>query len=167
MAEAAAMVATWFAEAGTAAAAASAAETIAIPAFGEAIGGSLAAGAGITSAGLPAVFGAEAVGIGAGAGALGGSAAFAVPNLYGAAQAAGTASNILGGAAKAAAQGAGSSLVGGLLRPSAPTVKPTPAMPDPLAQEEARRRKIAEQTQRSGRASTIMTAPSGGDKLGG
>lgn len=43
--------------------------------------------------------------------------------------------------------------------------KAVSAMPDPLAQQRARKRSIVEQLGRRGRASTIMTAPSG--RLGG
>jgi hypothetical protein len=57
--------------------------------------------------------------------------------------------------------------VGALLAPDAPKEKPGPAMPDPLAQEEARRRSIAEQMARRGRASTVLTDTSGSGKLGG
>ena len=68
------------------------------------------------------------------------------------------------GAAAAAAVASG--VVGQLMAPDAPEAKKALEMPDPLAQEAARRREIAETMSRRGRASTIMTEPSGG-KLGG
>lgn len=91
----------------------------------------------------------------------------------------GTGSSATAGTAKAgstlgalganAAQGAGIAVVSSLLnpRPNAPSVSPVTGMPDPLAQQEARKQALAEQMARQGRASTIMTdaAPSG--KLGG
>ena len=50
--------------------------------------------------------------------------------------------------------------------PSAEKLPPLIGMPDPLAQEEARKRALIEQMSRRGRASTIMTQPSDG-RLGG
>ena len=50
--------------------------------------------------------------------------------------------------------------------PSAEKLPPLIGMPDPLAQEEARKRSLIEQMSRRGRASTIMTQPSDG-RLGG
>lgn len=53
---------------------------------------------------------------------------------------------------------------------SAPTpeVKPLTPMPDPLAQEAARKQALLEQLSRRGRQSTILTADSGsGTTLGG
>ena len=55
--------------------------------------------------------------------------------------------------------------VSALLAPKPPKAPGVTPMPDPLAQDEARRRSIAEQMSRRGRASTIMTQPGG--KLGG
>lgn len=43
---------------------------------------------------------------------------------------------------------------------------PVLEMPDPLGKNDAQKKKIMEQMQRSGRASTILT-DSGSDKLGG
>jgi hypothetical protein len=79
--------------------------------------------------------------------------------------------------------GAGAGLLGATAKAVLPTVAgaaatsvlnrkpgvPAPTtMPDPLAQEQARRQAIMDQLARRGRASTILTdtAPSGG-KLGG
>ena len=70
-------------------------------------------------------------------------------------------------AASAAATVVGTAMVTKAMTPNVktPEVKPTLAMPDPLAQEAARKREIAETMSRRGRASTIMTQPSG--TLGG
>ena len=67
------------------------------------------------------------------------------------------------------AAGTGTALVSSLLKPSAPGVPPVIGMPDPLAQEQARKQAMIEQMARRGRQSTIMTdAASGGTgKLGG
>ena len=68
---------------------------------------------------------------------------------------------------------AGGGVVGGLVTsalksPKQPDMQPLIPMPDPLAQQQAKRRSIIEQTTRRGRASTIMTdASAGGDTLGG
>jgi hypothetical protein len=51
-------------------------------------------------------------------------------------------------------------------KPGAPEVKAPLGMPDPLAQEAARQKQIAETTQRRGRASTVLTQPDT-QKLGG
>lgn len=50
----------------------------------------------------------------------------------------------------------------------APVVTPPPVMPvpDDEAMAQARKRSIAEQTKRRGRASTILTSGPGGDTLG-
>lgn len=74
-------------------------------------------------------------------------------------------------AATAALQaGAGAAATAGvtsLLQPKIPGLpKPLP-MPDPEAQNAARQKNIAEMMARSGRVSTIMTAPGGSGKLGG
>jgi len=63
-------------------------------------------------------------------------------------------------------QGAASTLLSPTMEQQAPTVKPVTEMPDPLAQQEAKKRALTEQMARRGRASTIMTAPSGSGKLG-
>lgn len=65
------------------------------------------------------------------------------------------------GAAQAAAGQAIAGILGGG-RQSAPQVKPLTPLPDPLAQEEAKKRSIVEQLGRRGRSSTILT-----DRLGG
>jgi hypothetical protein len=57
-------------------------------------------------------------------------------------------------------------LVGELLKPDAPAAQAQTRMPDPLEQEQARKRNLLEQMSRRGRASTIMTGPTGGT-LGG
>jgi hypothetical protein len=60
-------------------------------------------------------------------------------------------------------------VVAGLLAPKskAPELPPVTPMPDPLAQEAARKKAIAEQMSRSGRQSTILTDASPDQKLGG
>lgn len=50
--------------------------------------------------------------------------------------------------------------------PTAPSVKPVTEMPDPLAQEAARKQSLLEQLARRGRQSTILT-DAGNGKLGG
>lgn len=107
-----------------------------------AAGGAVAAGAGTAAA---AGAGAAAAGTAAGA-AVGGSA--------------------LGAIGTAAATAAVTAGVGALLMPDAPKTKDMPGMPDAKAQEEAKKRSIAEQMARRGRASTIMTEPAS-NKLGG
>lgn len=68
---------------------------------------------------------------------------------------------------------AGSAAIGSLLAPekgikaAAPVVAPVTEMPDPLAQEQARKKSLIEQISRRGRASTILTQDAAGDKLGG
>lgn len=84
--------------------------------------------------------------------------------------AAGTGAAAGGSALTSAAVAAGTNaVVSSLLTPKQrtqqPGVAPVIGMPDPLAQQEAQRRKIAEQLGRRGRASTILTSPS--DTLGG
>ena len=71
-----------------------------------------------------------------------------------------------GTAATAAGTAAGAALVGSLLKPDAPAAQAQTRMPDPLEQEQARKRNLLEQMSRRGRASTIMTGPAGGT-LGG
>lgn len=90
---------------------------------------------------------------------------------------AGTAATVGGGllsqlgktAGQAAVTAGASGVVSSLLAPKRPDLPKPTAMPDPLAQEEARKRSIIEQMARRGRASTIMTdaAPDSGGKLGG
>ena len=53
-------------------------------------------------------------------------------------------------------------------RTTPPETAPLVPMPDPQAQEEARRKSLMKQLARGGRQSTILTAPSGsGEPLGG
>jgi hypothetical protein len=111
-----------------------------------------------------------------------------VPGWGGAAGVDGAVSGVAGAAAAEAAGGASflsklgdtavnagaSAAVSSLLSPkrnasnapSAEKLPPLIGMPDPLAQEEARKRALIEQMSRRGRASTIMTQPSDG-RLGG
>lgn len=64
-----------------------------------------------------------------------------------------------------AAEVFGPTLLQSALQPKPPKAPAPLSMPDPLAQEEARRRALIEQMARRGRASTILSQPSG--KLGG
>lgn len=112
---------------------------VADAAFGE-----LAGGISLTAA-EAAAGGASAAGYGAGAAAGGGLAAAAT---------------------KAAVGGVASAGASALLTPKPPKVPGALAMPDAQAQEEARKRSIAEQMARRGRASTVLTAPAAGT-LGG
>jgi hypothetical protein len=85
---------------------------------------------------------------------------------YAAAGAAGG-SGLLGKAGETAAGAAASAGVTKLLAPKPPTIPGATPMPDLQAQDEARKRSIAEQMARRGRASTILTdAPTSGT-LGG
>jgi hypothetical protein len=79
---------------------------------------------------------------------------------------AGAGAGIAGAAATAAGTAAGTALVGELLKPDVPAAQAQTRMPDPLEQEQARKRSLLEQMSRRGRASTIMTGPTGGT-LGG
>jgi len=63
-------------------------------------------------------------------------------------------------AAKTAGQALATTAIAKAMSPKPPEVKGPIPMPDPLAQEAARQKKIAEATQRRGRASTILTQPS-------
>lgn len=77
-------------------------------------------------------------------------------------------SGILGAAASAGASALATGLVQKSMMPKPPKVGTPLAMPDPLAQEQARRRSLQEQAARSGRASTMLTSPTdAGGKLGG
>lgn len=109
---------------------------------------------------------AEAAGAGLGVGAtVGGAAAAGVETALAAGGAAGAVGSVL---AKEGSSALAASLVGNALRPDIPKpdVKGPIGMPDPEAQAAARRRSLAEQMTRGGRASTILTAPTG-TKLGG
>ena len=56
----------------------------------------------------------------------------------------------------------------GVKKPAAPAPVPTMPTPDDLEVQKAKKRSLAEQAARSGRASTILTDYAGGtDKLGG
>lgn len=108
--------------------------------------------------------GATAMEAGLAATALGGT-------MGGGAAVAAGAGGILSSLGGSVASAATSTLLGGLLAPDAPEppqMKQTSitAMPDPMAQEKARKRSTIEQLSRRGRASTILTQPSGG-RLGG
>jgi hypothetical protein len=74
----------------------------------------------------------------------------------------------------AVATSVGTNVATSLLNPkkdqiaAAPTVTPVIGMPDPLAQEQAKKQSMIEQMARRGRASTIMTnSAQGSGKLGG
>ena len=82
-----------------------------------------------------------------------------------AAQAVGAGGGLLSTFGKGLAQGAAGGVVSSLLTPNPPKAGQPLAMPDPLAQEQARRQSLIEQTARRGRAASIMTDASGG-KLG-
>ncbi len=69
---------------------------------------------------------------------------------------------------KAATNAAAAGVVSSVLAPKRPDLAPVTPMPDPLAQEQARQKAIAEQLSRGGRMSTILTDPGiGAGKLGG
>lgn len=119
-------------------------------------GGSAIAGGTTFEAGAAAVTAAEAGG-GAVAGGFGGVTGTTVAAGGG---------GYLGAVGKAAAGAAASSAATQLLAPKPPKVPGATPMPDPQATEEARKRSIAEQMARRGRASTILTDPVSGT-LGG
>ena len=66
-----------------------------------------------------------------------------------------------------AASAAATAGVTSLLAPKPPKIPGATPMPDEQAQMEARKRSIAEQMARRGRASTILTEPASGGTLGG
>jgi len=121
------------------------------------------------------VAGSSALAIGAGAAETAGSAALSLGSaaLADGTIAAGAGGGLLSGslgktALTAAAASIGSGVVTSLLAPKPPKLSAVTAMPDPLAQEQARRQSLIEQTARRGRASTIMTDPGNSSgKLGG
>jgi hypothetical protein len=145
------------------------------PVFGVADTGVAEAARAATAAGATGASGAS----GAGGGTAGGGGGAGT----GGAAKAGTlgVSKVLDSLGNQALAAGASSIVGGLLNPkpdmSAPSAsteaprtaesktKAVSAMPDPLAQQRARKRSLVEQLGRRGRASTIMTSPSG--RLGG
>lgn len=102
---------------------------------------------------------------------MGASAAAVISTIVSGASAAGSA--VAGAAGTAAGQaaigGVASAAVGALgsklLAPKPPGQQPKSALPDQASIEEARRRSLTAQRQRSGRASTILTANEG-DTLG-
>lgn len=164
MPETAAVVGEFFAADGVAAAGTEAL------AAGEAYGaGTVAA----TSEGLAAA--GAGVGEAATAGAALGEGATAAA-VVGGAGAAGAGGSFLQTVGSSAANGLGSAVVTSLLAPSpqakaggvqAPkTLAPSP-MPDPVAQQQAIKKSIVEQTTRRGRASTILTNTGGSGRLGG
>jgi hypothetical protein len=168
MPEGVAVVATFFEGAGTAAAVGEGIGAAAAVGEGAAVVGSAAATAGATEAGLLA------------AGATAGEAAAAGAALGGtmtAATVGGT--SMLGTLGTMVGTQIVSSVVSNALAPkplkgsassgaTAPTLAGVTGMPDPLAQEAARKKSLIEQVSRRGRASTILTEnsnPSG--RLGG
>lgn len=100
----------------------------------------------------------EAATSGALSSAAGEASAAAAPSLI-----AGDTQNLFA----SAFQSLGGALVSGAMAPKPPKIPGVTPMPDPLAQQEARRRSITEQLARRGRASTIMTQPAPSGKLGG
>lgn len=136
-----------------------------IVAVGEWLAGSGAA-VGVSSAT------AEAAATGTALGATNAALAESAVAAGGATAASGAAASGLG-AALAKGVGTGLGLAGGSIaasllmpQPKAPGIRPETPMPDPLAQEEARKRELIDQMARRGRAASILTSPSG-DKLGG
>ena len=82
--------------------------------------------------------------------------------------AAGLGAGLGGTILNSAAAGATSAALGGLLAPKQPSLPGVTPMPDPLAQEEARKKSILDQLARRGRDATILTDTSNsGGKLGG
>ena len=117
---------------------------------------------------------AAVVDVAATAGVMGGTAASgAGAGLLEAGAAAATAEYGIGTVAalggKALAEASGYAAISSLLAPKRPDLpKPLP-MPDPLAQDAARKKALIEQIGRSGRASTVLTVDGGNasGKLGG
>jgi hypothetical protein len=69
---------------------------------------------------------------------------------------------------KGAGQALGAGVVSSLLQPKPPGVPAPTLMPDPQAQEAAKKKALLEQTARRGRQSTVLTEPGNpSDKLGG
>ena len=87
----------------------------------------------------------------------------AAADAAGAVEAAGGTLGITAGGVGTAAKLAGQYAVLKAIMPSKPGVAPVVGMPDAKAQAEARRRSLADQMTRRGRASTVLTS----DKLGG
>lgn len=111
--------------------------------------------------------GAEAAGAGAAAAGAGGGAA-AGGAAAGAAAGGAAAGGGLGTLGTALATGVAGAVVGDMLAPdmpASPEQRKLGAAPDPAAQEAARKRSLAEQLTRRGRASTVLTSASG--SLGG
>ena len=120
--------------------------------------GSEGAGAAALTAEDIAVAGTSVVGTGSAAGgATAGVAGTAVANTGG--------STLLATLGKAAATTALTAGANSLLAPKAPGLPPVTPMPDPQAQEAARKQALIEQMSRRGRASTVLTDDAA--KLGG
>lgn len=131
-----------------------------------------AAGAGAAAAGTgAAATGAGAAATGVGAAAAGATNAALIESAIGTAgyglssASVGASGGFWGSVGNAAASAAAGQLVGKAMEPKPKEPFRTP-MPDPLAQQEARRKAIVEQVSRRGRASTILS-DLGNNKLGG
>jgi len=98
--------------------------------------------------------------------AAGGTAYAGTAAAAGGATAGGAAAGGWGAVGQTVGTAVATGLVSKALAPGAPEVKAPLGMPDPLAQEAARQKQIAETTQRRGRASTVLTQPDT-QKLGG
>ena len=120
--------------------------------------GSAAAADGAAAAGADA-----AAAAGGTAAAGGGAVAAGGAATAGAAAAGGIGQTLLTSAASAAAAAG----VANLMAPTPPKTKAPMAMPDPLAQEQARKNSLIEQMARRGRASTILTDSNDAGTLGG
>lgn len=131
-----------------------------------AIGGAVLGMFGVETAGAAAIAAEAGAGAAAGFGAAAAGTSVATGLTLG--EAIGATAAGIGGSSlvQGAGQAVGSAAVSSLLAPKMPALpKPTP-MPDPQAQEAARKKSLLEQTARRGRASTILT-DSASDKLGG
>lgn len=100
--------------------------------------------------------------VAAGAAETGGAAA---ATSAGGAAAAGTGSLTGSALGDLALVQGGTAVATSMLAPKPPTAGKAIPMPDPLAQEQAKRQAVIEQMARRGRASTILTSP--GNSLGG
>lgn len=136
--------------------------------------GTAGAAAGAAELGTAAAIGEGAIAtgvIGGGAGAAIGTDLGLLGATAATGAAAATGGSLLGTIGTQAAGALAGSVASSLLAPSptkAPSVTPPVGMPDPLAQEQARKQSMIEQMARRGRASTILTDNAGsGGKLGG